>query len=42
MLPATHTQGRPRHIERSEEIGLLFELMTYSCAMLTKGASFVS
>lgn len=42
MFPGTHTQGRPCHIEHSEEIVLLFELTTYSCAILTKGASFVS
>lgn len=38
----THTQGRPCQIEHSEQIGLLFELTAYSCAMLTKEASFVS
>ena len=42
MFPGTHTQGRPCQIERSEQIGLLFELTAYSCAMLTKEASFVS
>jgi len=38
----THTKGRPCQIEHSEQIGLLFELTAYSCAMLTKEESFVS